>query len=194
MGRLTAFVHVTIEGFFAGPHGEIDWFKAIRKDDDYDAYTHEQSQSGSTLIFGRTTYEMMKSYWPTPEAIQADPAMAEVVNRSPKLVFSRKLRSVEEGPNWKNVELVHEIDPKAIRKRKEAEDFTILGSGSIVQQFSNQGLLDEYALVIVPIVLGSGKRLFEAVRQTDLELLESRSFKNGLVVLRYGGPKSASQD
>jgi len=195
MGQVSAFVHVTIDGFFAGPHGEIDWFKVIRKDDEYDAYTHEQSQSGNTLIFGRTTYEMMKSYWPTPEAIKADPAMAEAVNKSPKLVFSRKLRSVEEGPNWKNVELVHGIEPKDIRKRKESGGaFTILGSGTIVQQFSNQGLLDEYALVIVPIVLGSGRRLFEDVRQTDLELLESRLFKNGLVVLRYGGRNTEIHD
>ena len=187
MGRVTAFVHVTVDGFFAGPGGEIDWFKAIRKDAEYDAYTHEQSESGSTLIFGRTTYEMMKSYWPTPEAIKTDPQMAKVVDHSPKLVFSRSLRSVEEGPNWKHIELVHAIDPAAIRKRKrEAKDeFTILGSGSVVQQFANEGLLDEYALVVVPIVLGAGKPLFKGVKKTDLELDESRSFKNGLTVLTY---------
>lgn len=188
MGSVTAFEHVTLDGFFAGPRGEIDWFKAIRKDPGYEAYTHQQSQSGNTLIFGRTTYEMMKSYWPTPEAIKTDPQMAKVVNQSPKLVFSRTLRKVEEGPNWKNVELVHDVDPADIRKRKrEAKgEFTILGSGSIVQQFANQGLLDGYALVIVPVVLGAGKHLLDGVRQTDLELLESKSFKNGLVVLRYG--------
>ena len=187
MERVTAFVHVTIDGFFAGPRGEIDWFKAIRRDPEYEAYTHGQSQDGSTLVFGRTTYEMMKSYWPTPEAIKTDPQMAKVVNQSPKLVFSRTLRKVEEGPNWKNIELVREIDPAAIRKRKkEAEnDFTILGSGSIFQQFANQGLLDEYILVVVPIVLGAGKPLFKDVQKTDLELLESRSFKNGLTVLTY---------
>lgn len=188
MGRLTAFEHVTVDGFFAGPHGEIDWFKSIRKSDDYDAYTHEQAGSRSTLIFGRTTYEMMKSYWPTPEAIKSDPRMAEVVNESPKLVFSRTLRSVEEGPNWKNIELVHELDPADIRKRKEKAgiDFTILGSGSLVQQFANHGLLDECALVIVPILLGAGRPLFKDVRTTDLKLEESRSFKNGLTVLTYG--------
>jgi dihydrofolate reductase len=187
MGAVTAFVHVTIDGFFAGPRGEIDWFKAIRKDAEYDAFTHQQSQSGNTLVFGRTTHDMMKSYWPTPAAVKADPRMAEVVNRSPKLVFSRTLRSVEEGPNWKNIELVHDIVPADIRKRKEkaGTDFTILGSGSIVQQFANHGLLDEYALVVVPIVLGAGKPLFDGVRQTDLDLLQSRSFQNGLTVLTY---------
>jgi dihydrofolate reductase len=113
--------------------------------------------------------------------------MAKVVNESPKLVFSRSLRRVEETANWKNVELAREIESDDVRRRKKSGiDFTILGSGSIVQQFSNLRLLDECALVLVPIVLGSGKRLFEGVRPTELALLESRSFANGLVVLRYG--------
>lgn len=119
---------MTVEGFFAGPHGEIDWFMAIKKDDEYDAYTHEQSaRSGNTLIFGHTTYELMKSYWPTPDAIKNDPGMAGVVNNSLKIVFSKTLRNVEEGPNWKNIRLFHEIKREEIIKLKEqeGEDFTI---------------------------------------------------------------------
>jgi dihydrofolate reductase len=187
MGRLTAFVHVTIDGFFAGPHGEIDWFKSIQKSDDYDAYTHEAAGSGDTLVFGRTTYEMMKSYWPTSEAIRQDTRMAEVVNHSPKIVFSKTLKDAAEGPNWKNVTIVHEIQPDSVRKRKEQSkgDLTILGSGTIVQQLSNLGLIDEYTLVVVPVVLGAGKHLFDGVKQTNLALVESRAFKNGLTILRY---------
>ncbi len=187
MGKMTSFDHVSVDGFFAGPHGEIDWFKTIRPDPEYEAFTHQESQDGSTLIMGRTTYEMMKSWWPTPQAAQADPHMAKVMNQSPKLVFSHKLESVEEGPNWKNIELLHEIDPAALRKRKKESktDFTILGSGSIVQQFLNQDLLDQCTLVVVPVVLGSGKPLFKDVRKENLQLSESRSFKNGLVVLTY---------
>lgn len=188
MGRLSAFVHVTIDGFFAGPHGEIDWFKFIQKSDDYDAYTHEQAGSGGTLVFGRTTYEMMKSYWPTAEAIQQDPHMAKVVDHSPKLVFSRTLKEAPDEPNWKNVTILHEIDPKDVEKRKEQAKagLTILGSGTIVQQLSNLGLVDDYALVMVPIVLGAGKHLFDGVKQKPLELLESKAFKNGLTILKYG--------
>jgi dihydrofolate reductase len=186
MGKVTAFVHVTVDGFFAGPRGEIDWFKSIKKDPEWDVYTHRQSKDGSTLVFGRTTYEQMKSYWPTPEAIRADPEMAKVVDHNPKLVFSRTLKSVEEGPNWKNIELAREIDPTDIRKRKQKTDFTILGSGSIVQQFANAGLLDRCMLVVVPIILGEGKPLFRGVKKSDLELHDSRSFQNGLVVLLYG--------
>src|ERR687888_238037 len=103
MRKITVFNHVSIDGFFAGPNGEIEWFKLIKKDDEWDDYTHEQSKSGNTLIFGHTTYEMMKNYWPTPEAINNDPDMAQVVNNSPKIVFSNTLQSVEDGPNWKNI-------------------------------------------------------------------------------------------
>jgi dihydrofolate reductase len=185
--RVTAFVHLTLDGCFAGPRGEIDWFKAIKSDTEYEAYTHDQSESGNTLIFGRTTYEIMKSYWPTPAAIASDPRMAQVVNTNPKIVFSTTLRSVAEGPNWKNITLLQEIDPADIARRKAqaGADFTILGSGTVVRQFGNLGLIDEYCLVIVPIVLGAGKPLFQNVKQTSLELLEFRSFKNGLALLRY---------
>ena len=185
MTKVSVFLHLTLDGFYAGPNGEIDWFKVIKKDAEYDDYTHGQSEARNTLIFGRTTYEMMKSWWPTPAAIAADPKMAAVVNESPKIVFSRKLKVVEEGPNWKNITLRHEIEPGHVRTLKTKGDLTILGSGSIVRQFANLGLVDEYALIVVPIVLGRGKPLFEGVEKTEIELLESRSFRNGLVLLRY---------
>ena len=187
MGTLTVFNHVTVDGFFAGPRGEIDWFKMIRKDDDYEAYTHAQSQSGATLIFGRTTYEMMKSYWPTPDAIKSDPGMARVVNESPKIVFSKTLRSVKDEPNWKNVTLLHDIEPADIARRKKESGggLTILGSGTIVQQFATLGLVDEYHLVVAPIVLGDGKPLFKNVGNMILELVQAKTFKNGIVLLTY---------
>ena len=187
MGQLTAFTHVSVDGFFAGPKGEIDWFKSIKKSDDWDAYTHEQAKSGDTLVLGRTTYDQMKSYWPTPKARKDDPEMAEVVDQSPKIVFSKKMKKAPEEPNWKNITLLHQIDKKTIKKTKEQTKgpLTILGSGTIVRQLSDLGLIDEYMLVIVPIVLGEGKPLFDSVKQKDLELLESRSFDNGVTVVRY---------
>ncbi|MGB8216687.1 MAG: dihydrofolate reductase family protein [Candidatus Methanoperedens sp.] len=188
MRKIGVFIHVTLDGYFAGPHGEIDWFKVIKRDEEWEKYTHEQSSgSGNTLIFGHTTYEMMKSYWPTPDAIMNDPGMASVVNNSPKIVFSKTLKNAEEGPNWKNIRLFHEIKPEEIIRLKEQEgkDFTILGSGSIVQQFANLGLIDEYHLVIVPVILGSGKSLFKDVLKMNLKLLGTREFKNGIVLLKY---------
>jgi len=182
---ISVFNHVTVDGFFAGPQGETDWFHAIGKDDEFDAYTHEQSRSGSTLLFGRTTYEMMKSYWPTPDAAKADPEMAEVMNNSPKVVVSKTLEKVEERPNWKNVRLLRELDRDAILALKKEGNVTILGSGSIVQQLSNLGLIDSYQLFVVPVVLGSGRSLFEDVRKMDLRLADARSFRNGVSVLQY---------
>jgi dihydrofolate reductase len=185
MKTISVFNHVTVDGFFAGPNGEIDWFKVIQRDDEWEKYTHSQSQSGNTLLFGRTTYEMMKSFWPTPLGIESDPDMAKVVNTSPKIVFSRTLRSAEEGPNWKNIRLLHDIRLEEVRKLKEREDMLILGSGTIVQQLANLGLINEYHLVTVPIILGAGKSLFRDIETTNLKLLESRAFKNGIAMLRY---------
>jgi len=185
MKSLGVFDFVSVDGFFAGPHGEIDWFKAISHDEQYERFMHQQSKSGSTLMFGRTTYEMMKSYWPTPDAIKNDPHMAAVMNNSPKVVFSKTLKTVEEGQNWKNVTLSRQIRHDAILELKRKSGITVLGSGSIVQQLANLGLIDEYQLVVVPLVLGSGKRLFEDVKKIDLRLEDSRAFANGIVVMTY---------
>ena len=187
MRKITVFNYVTLDGFFAGPLGEIDWFKSIKKDKEFDRETHDQVKSGGTVIFGHTTYEMMKSYWPTPEAIKNDPEMAKAVNNGKKIVFSRKLESVEEGPNWKNISLLNEITKENITKLKKqkGKDITIIGSGSIIRQLTDLGLIDEYQLIVVPIVLGAGKSFFANVRQMDLELIEGKVFKNGIVQLRY---------
>jgi dihydrofolate reductase len=185
MSTVTTFTHVSLDGFFAGPKGEIDWFHSIEHDPEYDAYTHQQARGGATLLFGHTTYDMMKSFWPTPEADKTDPQMAKVMRNSPKVVVSKKLKSVEEEPNWKNVTILHEIDRDEILKLKRQADVTILGSGTIVQQLSNLGVIDEYRLIVVPLILSSGKYLFKEVEKRDLKLQEARQFPNGIAVLRY---------
>ncbi len=80
---------------------------------------------------------------------------------------------------------MHEIKPEEILKLKEKEDITIIGSGTIVLQLANLDLIDEYHLAVVPVILGIGKPLFKDVKKMDLKLLEARSFKNGIVSLRY---------
>src|SRR5919197_3399460 len=189
MRKIGVFIHVTLDGFFAGPNDEIDWFKAIKKDAGWEKHTHKESQSGSTtLLFGATTYKMMKGFWPNPAGIQSDPDMAKVMNECPKIVVSKTLKSVEDEPNWKNVRILHDLSHDTITKLKEESSsgtITILGSGSIVQQLANMDLIDEYELVIVPIILGNGKYLFKDIKITEMKLVESRSFQNGLVSLRY---------
>ncbi len=187
MRKISVFNYVTLDGFFAGPMGEIDWFKSIKKDKQFDKETHEQAKSGGTVLLGRTTYEMMKSYWPTPEAMRNDPEMAKVMDNDEKIVFSRKLESVEEGPNWKNVTLLKEITKENITKLKKqkGKDITIIGSGTIVRQLTDLGMIDEYQLMVVPVVLGAGKSFFTNARQMDMELVEGKLYKNGVVMLRY---------
>ncbi|HTY53498.1 MAG TPA: dihydrofolate reductase family protein [Methanomicrobiales archaeon] len=185
MGKIGSFTHVSLDGFFAGPNGEIDWFKGGDEEDR--EFSARASGGSGTLIFGRTTYEMMASYWPTPEAMKMDPDVARVMNTTPKMVFSRTMKPVMDGRVWKNVQVINEIRRDEIMKMKrEADrDFVILGSGSIVQQFARLGLIDEYQLMVNPVILGAGKYLFRDVDRMNLELLETRPFRNGKVFLRY---------
>jgi len=187
MGKIAVFNHISVDGFFAGPKGEIDWFKDVPRDAAYEKYTHKQSQSKSTLLFGRTTYDMMKSFWPTETAYKMDPKMAEVMNSSPKIVFSKKMKGVKEEAHWKNIQLLPGINKKEIEKLKKENKggLTILGSGTIVQQLTDLGMIDSYTLVQVPIILGKGKPLFEDVKKLNLQLSGSKGFKNGIVVLTY---------
>ena len=192
MRKISVFIHVSLDGFFAGPNDEIDWFKIIKKDPEWEKHTYRESHSGSTLLFGRRTYKMMKSYWPTAAGIQSDPHMAKVMNESPKIVVSKTLNGVEEHEeNWKNVTIIRDLNHDTITKLKEEGGgggtgaITILGSGSIIQQLANMGFIDEYELVVVPIILGDGKYLFKDVKMTEMNLVESQSFQNGLVSLCY---------
>jgi dihydrofolate reductase len=182
MGRISAYLQISLDGYFAGPEGEIDWFKN-NPDPDFEEFSLERAQGSSTLLFGRTTYDMMSSAWPSDEAHEDMPRMAEVMAKSPKIVFSRTRRQVEEGPRWQNVELRHDLDVDALRS--DTCDFTTLGSGSIVRQLARAGAIDEYSLVLNPRLLGAGKNAFVGVDTEELELVEAHSFKNSLVWLRY---------
>ncbi len=182
MGRVSTYLQVSADGYFAGPHGELDWFKN-NADPEFEAFSVERAQGDSTLLFGRTTYEMMAAAWPTDQAHEEQPAMANVMARSPKIVFSTSLREVEEGPRWQNVELRRDIDADALRA--DERDFTTLGSGSVVQQLTQLGLVEEYSLVVNPVFLGRGKSAFAGVDTAELDLADAHSFKNGLVWLTY---------
>jgi dihydrofolate reductase len=137
----------------------------------------------STLLFGRTTYEMMAAAWPRDEAHEEKPGMADVMANNPKIVFSKTLQDVQEGPRWRNVEVRRDIDADALRA--DDHNFTTLGSGSIVQQLTQLGLVDDYTFVINPVLLGTGKNAFAGIDRAQLDLSEARSFKNGLVWVSY---------
>lgn len=181
MRKITAFNFVTLNGYFKGPNGDISWHKHGTEENEYAA---DMLKSGNTLLFGRVTYELMVSYWPTLDAIKNDPIVAKGMNYADKIVFSRTLKKVE----WKNARLVKDNIAEEIKKMKQmpGKDMTLLGSGSILTQFAEQGLIDEYQIMVDPVVLGDGTPILKNIKQKlDLKLTSTRTFKSGVVVLCY---------
>jgi dihydrofolate reductase len=133
---------------------------------------------------GRITYELMASFWPTPQAMQSMPAVAKGMNTMPKFVVSRTL----DKPSWSNTALVKDDLPGAVRKmkREPGPDIAILGSGSLVAQLAQEGLIDEYQIALHPIALGNGRTLFGGVRnRLALKRTTTRTFGNGNVLVCY---------
>jgi dihydrofolate reductase len=135
-------------------------------------------------LFGRVTYDLMAGYWPTPLAARNDPVVAEGMNWMPKVVFSRTL----DKASWSNTKLVKGDLAQEVRKlkREPGEDIAILGSGSIVSQLTQELLIDEYQIVVNPVVLGEGRTMFDGVKnKLMLKHTRTRAFGNGNVLLCY---------
>lgn len=183
--KIIVFNMISLDGYFAGPDGDISWHNT---DEEFGKFANEQTQEFGTLIFGRTTYEVMKQYWPTPQGLKDDPIVAAIMNTIPKIVFSKTLTNDEETATWKNIMVWNDIDPEEIKnlKHQNGKDIAIFGSGTIVQQFTNLGLIDEYWLMVNPVILGKGKPLFADVKEImKLKLLKTRTFGNGNILLYY---------
>lgn len=181
MRKLFAANLVTLDGYFEGLNRDISWHNV---DAEFNEYAIDMLNSVDTLLFGRVTYELMASYWPTPDAIKNDPIVAERMNNLPKIVFSRTLDKVE----WHNTRLVKDNIEEAIQKMKKqpGKDMALLGSGSILTGLAQRGLIDEYRIMVNPVVLGDGKPLFKGIKdRLDLKLLKTRTFHNGNVLLYY---------
>lgn len=193
--RIVMFNRVSAEGFFSTPDGKLDW---VVPEPELDKAAAEGLAGTGTIMFGRRTYQMFESFWPHALDVAGtakDPhaagrrtpelgAMAKWINDATKLVFSKTLKEV----TWKNSRLFRELDPREIEtmKKQHGKDIMIFGSGSIVSQLTEHGLIDEYQLVVGPILIGSGKPLFSGVTKTlKLELKEATKFPSGNVKLRY---------
>ena len=181
MRKLTVFNLMTLDGYIAGEGGDISWHTV---DEEFQELANAASNSGNTLLFGRVTYELMAGFWPTPEAIRTDPIVAAGMNKSEKIVFSRTLQKAD----WNNTRLVRDDLPAEVRRLKQGtgKDLTVLGSGSIVAQLAEEGLIDEYQVLLNPIVIGKGKTMFEGLKnRLALKLTETRKFGNGNMLLKY---------
>jgi dihydrofolate reductase len=184
MPRLSVFNQISLDGCFVDDNGDMGWAHNTRPDEEWDAYVAGNASGDSVLVFGRITYELMAGYWPTPIAARNDPLVAEKMNTARKVVFSRTLSK----PGWANTRVVANDMAGEIRAMKSGPgpDMVIMGSGTIVAQLTQEGLIDRYQVVVVPIVVGSGRTMFAGVeRKLDLRLTGTRSFANGNVVLTY---------
>ncbi len=181
MRKVLVFNNVSLDGYIADEKGDMSW--AHKQDPEWTAFTSENASGQVVFLFGRVTYELMAGWWPTPPAIQGMPDVARAMNETPKVVFSRTL----EEATWQNTRLV-KGDPAVEVRRMKAEpgpDMVIMGSGTIVSQLTDAGLIDEYQLVVHGIALGHGKGMFDVQEKTRLALQKARVFKNGNVVLWY---------
>jgi len=172
---------VSLDGFFEGPDHELDWHNV---DAEFNEFAAEQLNEIDTLLFGWKTYELMAGFWPIDPAKQDSPVIAEKMNTLPKIVFSRKERKVE----WENTRLITQnVDGEIMKlKNQPGKNIAIFGSSNLCVSFIQMGLIDEFRIMVNPVVLGKGHTLFNGINdKLNLKLLKTRTFKSGNVLLYY---------
>lgn len=182
MNKLTSFTFITLNGFYKGQNEDTSWHP---HGGEASKFANDSSSADNILLFGRKTYEMMESFWPTPMAAELFPIVAENMNKAEKMVCSNTL----EGTTWNNTTILKGDVIEQIRelKQKTEKNITILGSGSLITQLSDAGLIDQYTIMLDPVALGSGTSIFEGLQQNlQLELTSTQVFeKDGIVLLHY---------
>lgn len=181
MRKVFVFNMTTVDGFFEGPNHELDWHNV---DEEFHEFAINQLNEVDILLFGRVTYQMMASYWPTPTAIESDPIIAGKMNSIAKVVFSKTL----EKADWSNTRLIKENILEEVSKLKSqpGKSIAIFGSSDLALTLIQHGLIDEYRIIVNPIVLGSGKSLFSGMHdKLDVKLVQTKIFNSGNVLLTY---------
>ncbi len=186
MRNLIFFMHTSLDGFVAGPKGEMNWINVDETIFDFVATMTEQSD---TALYGRVTYEMMQSYWPTAgeksNATKHDIEHSTWYNKVSKIVLSKTITDNE----LHNTKVISDQLSDNINKLKQQEGKNILifGSPGASQSLLNQGLIDEFWLFVNPIILGQGMPLFKDITgTTKLKFVESKTFGCGVIALHYG--------
>ena len=181
MRTLASFIFTSLDGFYEGPNGELDW-PII--DEEFNDFAARQLEEADLLGFGRATYEPMAAYWPTDEAKANDPAITSQMNDKEKVVFSTTLTDA----SWSRTTVVRGDATEHIPMIKAAADkeLLVIGSAHLTAQLAQAGLLDELRVMVCPIVLGRGRSLFEDLQnRISLTLLRVRQFDSGNLVLTY---------
>ena len=186
MRNLIFFMHTSLDGFVAGPNGEMNWIKV---DDEMFDFVATMTDQADAALYGRVTYEMMQSYWPTagekPNATKHDIEHSTWYNKVSKIVLSRTI--TDSGLH--NTKVISDQLSDNINKIKQqhGKNILIFGSPGASQSLLNQDLIDEFWLFVNPIILGQGMPLFKNItRTTKLKLVESKTFACGVIGLHYG--------
>ncbi|MGA9390190.1 MAG: dihydrofolate reductase family protein [Candidatus Sulfotelmatobacter sp.] len=167
----------SVDGFFEGSNKELDWHVV---DDEFFAYAKDMLRNADTLFFGAVTYQLMAAYWPTAPSDE----IAERMNNLPKVVFSRTLKSLD----WNNSRLVSHNIPEEVSKLKQqaGKDIVVLGSAELASSLLQWGLVDEYRVIVNPVLLGKGRPLFtDITERIRLKLLATKVLASGVVMLSY---------
>jgi len=177
---------VSLDGFFEGLDHDLSWHTV---DDEFNTFAAEQMTEAGMLLFGRRTYELMRDFWPTYKPVDPENTIVrERMDTLPKIVFSKTLKSVEEHENWKHVMLVRAAEARELKKLKQeaGKDLVVLGSNNLCISLIEATVLDELRIMVNPVVIGRGTRLFEGlVDKLPLQLVNTRMFQNGNVLLYY---------
>ncbi len=182
MRKLYLFNMISVDGLFEGQNKwELDWHKV---DAEFQEFAIKQLNSTDILLFGRTTYEGMASYWSSPDAIKDDPIIAKKMNSIPKIVFSKILKKAE----WINTKLINNNSAEEISKLKQqiGGDIGIFGSADLASNLINDHLIDEFRIIVSPVILAKGNPLFNKInKRINLQLSKTKIFGNGNVLLYY---------
>jgi dihydrofolate reductase len=179
--KIIADMMMSLDGYFEGPNGEIDWFVW---DKDMEQYAVSQFDKVDTVLLGRVVYQFFANYWPTPAAAEENPQIAPYMNSVQKIVFSKTLDKAD----WSNTRLVKGdiVEEIAKMKAQPGKNIVSFGGAGLLSSLSRFGLVDEYRVRLNPVVLGKGHPLFRDIREKlNLKLLKMETFGSGVVMLSY---------
>lgn len=183
MRKIVYYVHQSLDGFIEGPNGEFDWPVMGPELSAYSFGLHDRIEA---FLYGRRVWELMSAYWPQVESMSDDPhdlAFAPIWRRTPKVVASRTLTAADwDARLIGRGDLAEEV---AALKGEPGGDLLLSGGANFAGALTEAGLIDEYHLVVHPVVLGGGKPVFAAKDRFDLRLVETRAFDARSVLLRY---------
>ena len=185
MRKIFLFMMTSLDGYFEGPDHDLSWHNV---DAEFNVFAQEQMKEADAILFGRRTYQLMESYWPSEDGRKDDPEVAQLMNNTPKVVVSHSLKNVAETKIWKHVRLINKnVKDEIIRLKKEkGGNIILLGSSKLCVSLLEWGLLDEVRIMIAPVVIGKGTPLFQGLKnKVNFTLTKSRNFKNGNILLYY---------